>query len=109
MDLRDTLRDLEEQLLTPAIRVDATALDRLIADEFIEFGSSGQVYEKQDVIAAALAHPHVTSTLAEFQVLPVTPDVALATYRTAQSVRTSLWRREANGWRIVFHQGTPVP
>jgi hypothetical protein len=27
----------------------------------------------------------------------------------AASLRSSLWRRDEEGWRMVFHQGTPVP
>ena len=44
------LRTLEEQLLQPAVRKDATRLDALLADGFIEFGSSGRVFDKQAII-----------------------------------------------------------
>lgn len=33
-------RDLEESLFRPEIRASATALDGLLADDFVEFGSS---------------------------------------------------------------------
>ncbi len=106
--LLDEIRELEEQLVTPAVRASADALDRLVSDEFVEFGSSGRVYSKQDVIAQMLAEPAVTIRVADFNVLAVGPEVALATYRTGRSLRSSLWRREGEGWRIVFHQGTPI-
>src|SRR5262245_18442042 len=106
--LQDEILELEERLVTPAVRASAEALDRLVSDEFVEFGSSGRVYRKPDVIAQMLAQPSVTVRVADFEVLAVAPDVALATYRTGRSLRSSLWRREGETWRIVFHQGTPI-
>lgn len=37
----DMLRRLEHRLLQPQVRKSATALQELLADEFVEFGSSG--------------------------------------------------------------------
>jgi len=106
--LQDEIRELEEKLTTQAVRTSADVLDRLVSDEFVEFGSSGRVYTKRDVIAQMLAAPSTTLRVADFRVLALTPDVALATYRTGRSLRSSLWRREGQAWRIVFHQGTPI-
>lgn len=104
--LQDEIRELEEQLVHPSVRASADALDRLISDQFVEFGSSGRVYTKPDVIALMLADPKITVSVTDFHVLAVAPDVALATYLTGKSLRSSLWRREGGAWRIVFHQGT---
>jgi hypothetical protein len=106
--LQDEIFELEEQLIAPAVRASAQALARLIADEFIEFGSSGRVYTKEKVISQMVAAPNITVSIADFRVLAVSPDVALATYRTERSLRSSVWRREGKCWRIVFHQGTPI-
>lgn len=106
--LVDDIRALEEQLLTPAVRASAEALDRLVSDQFVEFGSAGRIYVKRDVVAQMLAKPNVTGSFDEFQVLALSPQVALATYRTGRSLRSSIWRREGEHWRIVFHQGTPI-
>jgi hypothetical protein len=107
--LEHEIREVEEQLLKPAIRASRDALDRLISDQFVEFGSSGRVYDKREVIAQMLASPNVTVNVSDFRVLPISAEVALATYRTGASLRSSLWRREGEHWRIVFHQGTVVP
>ncbi|HTQ03832.1 MAG TPA: DUF4440 domain-containing protein [Polyangiaceae bacterium] len=106
--LTDEIRDGERQLLTATVRASAEALERLVSDEFVEFGSSGRVYGKAEVIAQMLAMPNVSVTITDFAVLALSPDVALATYKTPGSLRSSIWRREGAGWRIVFHQGTPV-
>jgi hypothetical protein len=106
--LEDEIRELEERLVTPAVRGSADALDLLVSDRFVEFGSSGRVYTKNDVIAQMLAEPNIAASIADFHVFVLTPDVALATYRTGRSLRSSVWRREGDYWRIVFHQGTHI-
>jgi hypothetical protein len=43
-------RELEERLLEPDFRKSAKDIMDLLADEFIEFGSSGRVFNKQQII-----------------------------------------------------------
>jgi hypothetical protein len=107
--LLDEIRGVEQQLLTAEVRASAEALDRLVSDQFVEFGNTGRGYTKADVIAQILASPVVKVDVSDFQVLAVSADVALATYRTPASLRSSLWRREDGHWRCVFHQGTAAP
>jgi hypothetical protein len=102
----DKIRDLENRLLTPAVRASAEELERLLSDEFVEFGSSGRVYTKSDTIEALVADPSINANVRDSRVLIVAPGVVLATYRSGTSLRSSLWRRERDAWRIVFHQGT---
>lgn len=50
-----------------------------------------------------------------FEVRRVTEDVAVVLYRAVRTAggvsvasrRSSWWRRDVQGWRMVFHQGTP--
>jgi hypothetical protein len=51
-DLAAHLFHLEQQLLQPSTRRDATALTSLLAEDFREFGSSGRVYTRQQIIDA---------------------------------------------------------
>jgi hypothetical protein len=106
--LPDDIRLVEERLLTREVRASEQELDRLIADDFVEFGISGRVYSKRDVIAALTRDPtpHPGLQIDELRVVEVAPSVALATYRYGASLRSSLWRRGATGWQVVFHQGT---
>jgi len=39
--------DLEQSLLRPKIRRSPAAVTALLADDFVEFGSSGRVYDNQ--------------------------------------------------------------
>jgi len=46
----ELVRGLEEQLLRPDVRRSPTAVAELLADEFVEFGSSGRVLDKRQII-----------------------------------------------------------
>lgn len=109
------LRALEEELLVPDVRK-SSRLAELLADEFIEFGSSGGVYTRDDLVAALQAETPVTQTTSDFRVTHLAPDVALLTYRihrhsqpAVDTLRCSVWRRTGGKWRMVFHQGTATP
>ena len=109
-------RELEESLFRPEIRSSPSAVDRLLADEFVEFGSSGRAYGKRDVVEGLQNEPPVQATLADLHVLPLAGDVVLLTYRSIrhdtsgkrQFLRSSIWKKVDDQWRMVFHQGTPA-
>ena len=74
--------------------------------DFREFGSSGQTFTKEQIIQLLLANPIIRGEISDFQVSVLTPDIVHATYQAAGSLRSSLWIRERDQWRILFHQGT---
>jgi len=114
----EQLRQLEQRLLEPEVRRSGEALGDLLADEFVEFGSSGRVYSKQSAIEG-LAHARaIRITLSDFKATLLAPGVALATYRAIKhdeprgqmkhSLRSSIWKLLDGRWQVVFHQGTPT-
>ncbi|MHB8303553.1 MAG: nuclear transport factor 2 family protein [Acidobacteriaceae bacterium] len=113
IDIPKHLRQLEEQLLDPAIRRDRQSISRLLADEFREFGSSGRVFGKEDILAELASESSMPITLDDFQAEAVASDVFLATYRATRtatasvsSLRSSLWVFRDARWQMLFHQGT---
>jgi hypothetical protein len=48
--IESVIRGKEISLLKPEIRSSIESLSSLIADDFIEFGSSGRIYNKADVL-----------------------------------------------------------
>ena len=52
MSLEERILALERKLLDPDVRASSQELDRLIADDFVEFGSSGRIWNKRDVLSA---------------------------------------------------------
>ena len=113
--LAQHLRVLEESLLRPDVRKSPTLVD-LLADEFIEFGSSGRIYTKAELVATLQAESSASQTVSDFRVTQLGPDAALLTYRIhlhreppVHTLRSSVWQRCRGRWQMVFHQGTVTP
>ena len=106
--IEDEIRALEHSLLTPAVRSSAEKLDHLLSDDFVEFGSSRCAYTKAQVIRLVLANTVVPMPLLGFRATLIAPGIAHTTYRAGGSLRSSLWRREGDRWRMLLHQGTPI-
>ncbi|MBN1668678.1 MAG: DUF4440 domain-containing protein [Anaerolineales bacterium] len=114
--LSETIRALEERLLQPEIRRSVEQVDVLLADAFLEIGSSGKLYDKTQIVAALQVEPDVRFSLEDFRVRELAPHVVLAIYRTSRTtgdemkwaLRSSIWKLAEGRWQMVFHQGTPV-
>jgi hypothetical protein len=95
------LRALEERLLNASGRGSGGSggdedLFDLLADDFVEFSSSGRVFSREDIIEAIRHAPAPDSTrrtLHDFRVMELGPDVALVTYQALSA------SRDANGAR----------
>ncbi|MDQ0125585.1 hypothetical protein J2W17_004551 [Pseudomonas lini] len=113
MDLLHTLLELERRLLSQATRGDAEEISRLIADDFSEFGASGGVWNKTDVVERLPDEIFTERTISEFAVKPLSEHTALVTYQchtaASTSLRSSIWRKKEEQWQMVFHQGTSIP
>jgi hypothetical protein len=114
-----TLSTLERELHEPRTRSNGDRLAQLLHAGFLEFGRSGAVYTRSQVLARLPAESNPTPVHAQgFAVVELAPSVALLTYQSADigpsgslqrhANRSSIWRLEAAGWQIVFHQGTPT-
>jgi hypothetical protein len=117
----DLLRNLEEQLLQPETRRSAAKTSDLLADDFVEFGSSGRIFDKSKIIDALRqerqsysVQPYIT----DFSVRWLCTDTVLATYRLVvcdsaktmerHTLRSSIWKSVDGKWQMIFHQGTPT-
>lgn len=111
------LQRLEEGLWRPETRFDEQWMRRVLHPEFLEIGRSGRVYDLAATLAAP-AEPFETDLpLPGFTAVEVTAGVVLVNYVSrvrragAEGLRArrgSLWLRDESGWRLRFHQGTPV-
>jgi hypothetical protein len=119
MNLSQTLMQLEHSLLSQDTRRDAAAISRLIAEDFIEFGASGSIWTKAQVVEQLPQQPFTQRTTSEFSAKPLSEHTVLVTYRchnlsadrqsSTHSLRSSIWRKRGEEWEMVFHQGTPIP
>lgn len=115
----DELLALEEQLLKPEVRSSPGSVAPMLSDKFAEFGSSGHVWDKEEVIRELQQNPAMRASLTHFKAMGLALDIVLATYRITilappnepqiQSLRSSIWQRIDGRWQLVFHQATPIP
>ena len=113
-----TLRTLEAELHGPELP-DAARLQALLHADFREFGRSGACYTRAQMLELLRTSTSTTQVHAQdFVLMEPAPGIALLTYRSAHlqpdgsmdrhSNRMSLWKHEASGWQMIFHQGTPT-
>jgi hypothetical protein len=115
----ENIRQLEMRLHNSGVRADPLALAELLHPEFREFGRSGAVYMREQVLAEFAETPQPYEVWSQdYAIEELAPDLALLTYRSAHinqsgelerfTLRASLWQSGPGGWRIRFHQGTPT-
>jgi hypothetical protein len=105
---------LERRLLEPGVRSSREKIEELLAEDFVEIGSSGRMWTKAEIIAELLAQPSPEIEIDSVDSRHIGEDVVLLTYRSRrpdvtghnEALRSSLWRRTGDGWQLVFHQGT---
>jgi hypothetical protein len=66
--LTEELRKLEESMAQSEIRRSPELLTQLLADDFREFGSSGRVFDKKQIIDLLQEQPRFQLWLEEFDV-----------------------------------------
>ena len=115
MDIKETLKQLEQQLLTSATRRNATEVSSLLADEFREFGSSGKAFSKAEIISHLQSENPLPLSLHAFEAHPISDQAFLVTFRAQKeiagsppmdSLRSSIWINRDGRWQMLFHQGT---
>jgi hypothetical protein len=101
----------------PELGTTRADFERMTAKDFWEVGASGRRYTRTYVLdslerryAAPLSD--VWETM-DFHCQRLAPDVYLLTYTLVQDKkrwtrRSTIWQRTAEGWKIVYHQGTIV-
>jgi hypothetical protein len=94
--------------------------ERMTMPDFWEVGASGKRYSRSFVLEELEQRYQVRgedplpgSTKASgFHCRQLAADVYLLTYTLLQgerkTLRSTLWQRTAEGWKVVFHQGTIV-
>jgi hypothetical protein len=116
--LESEIRILEERLLQATTRSSRGQVDELLADDFIEFGSSGRTFDKAAAMEFLATESAAHFSMLQFRVKRLAPDVVLATYIAVthtpgaparHSLRSSIWTRAGYIWQLTFHQGTRTP
>lgn len=93
------------------------ALERMIDPAFWEIGASGKIYRRDFVIETVLERyaggpePH-DWPCRDFTLTPLAERLFLLSYVLEEperiTRRSTVWRLADDGWKIAFHQGTPM-
>lgn len=103
----------EQELMQSATRSSRKKLEALLAEDFVEFGSTGIAYDRESVISGLLLEEPFAWSIASFNARMLAEGVALVTYIATKSggessLRCSIWKQDGARWRMTFHQGTNV-
>ncbi len=109
--MNDLLIGHERSLHDPVVRGDRQRLGELLAAGFREIGSSGKEWTREEVLVRLPQEPPRFFEAWDFTVQPLAEDVSLVRYKTREGeapavLRSSIWLKQADGWRMAFHQAT---
>ena len=90
--------------------------EAMMDPDFFEVGASGKKYSREFVLDALelrdpAANEHLVVT--DYACRRIAENAFLVTYQLEQahgrlSRRSTLWRHSAQGWKVLYHQGTLI-
>lgn len=118
MQSRDTIEtrllELERHLAQGDLDALGEPLDRLLAEDFREFGGSGTEYDKDETIAAlrSVDGKPQPSEIRDVVFHWLGDAAVQLSYRSVRQgrvcLRSSVWRCREGRWQMCFHQATPA-
>ncbi|OCP37486.1 DUF4440 domain-containing protein [Ensifer sp. LC163] len=112
------IRSLEEALHRPEVRRSRDAVEALLAEGFVEFGASGTVYRRAEIIDLLIQEDDNNDgdlRTANYSLTSISRDAVLLTYESQRTqddgskryvLRSSIWKHNGEKWQMLFHQGT---
>lgn len=116
-DILAELMPLEPIFHTAAFGRTLAEFAQRMAADYWETGASGQPYSREFILEHLAANPPVDAEAAGWRasdhaVRALGEDTFLLTYTLDQNGRVTrratVWQRGADGWKILYHQGTMV-
>ena len=99
------------------VRFDPKRKEEILAPDFFEFGRSGRMCRREDIIDTPAQPITARLPLMGFRARLLESSLAQMTYVSAVtyhgveelSSRRSIWSRIGNAWKLSFDQGTVIP
>lgn len=111
--LKEELLEYEKDFYRKSFCDKRENLDARIDDEFFEFGKSGKIYNKLDVIESLSRLDRDRNIeITSFEIKVLEGEVVMTNYISHEKdisiscLRTSIWKKADEKWRLCFHQGT---
>lgn len=105
---------LERELQTVECRRNSARVLALLAEDFIEIGASGSVWDLPSTVESLRNEPIDGDAIEVHNMTGriIDDGYVLTQWDSVRGMRrarrTSLWRRAPVGWQLVHHQGTPL-
>ena len=98
-------------------RFDEEWMDLMLHPRFAEVGMSGRLHTREEALGPWSVELEAQLPHEDYHLELIDEDVAMARYISHDTVdgverhahRTSIWVNTNEGWRLRFHQGTPLP
>lgn len=115
------IKQLELKLLHTDMQANPTVIDELLDSTFEEIDNNGQINTRQQVVSWLLSKDNAQQwSLQDFRIKRLSNNTVIAIYRAIKheqatktlnpvnpgSIRSSIWQRYGNQWKMVFHQAT---
>ena len=118
MELEAQIIELEKSLLTFEVRHSEIELKKRIAPNFKEIGSSGAYFGLDSILERLPTEQSWSAVVQDFEFTQHNRDICQLVFRvfiksndTAEgtySLRSSIWQKFDDGWKMIFHQGTKI-
>ena len=101
----------------PELGTTRADFEAMTAESFWEVGASGRRYSREfvlDTLEQRFSSPHTEAwETSDFDCRQLGEGVFLLTYTLVQDKvrvtrRATIWQKRADGWKILYHQGTIV-
>ena len=96
VNLKEHIKELEKRHTGLEVRNSREELDRILADDFFEIGSSGYMFDKKECLESGVVLTEMS--LYNHEIYPLSSDVVLSTYfvvdktRNRNTLRSSIWK-----------------
>ena len=116
-DILTELSSREPIFHRPELGKSRADFEKMTVDDFWEVGASGRCYSRAfvlDVLEKRYSAPHAdTWETKDFHCRRLADEVYLLTYTLLQdgkrrTRRSTIWERNSEGWKIIYHQGTII-
>ncbi|OAL60880.1 hypothetical protein A6R74_18340 [Halomonas sp. ALS9] len=118
MGIEADLIEKERALLSFGVRSSPEILRSLLSPEFLEIGASGDFFGLDSVLDSLPLESSWSAVSQDFEHRRLSSDLIQLFYRvvisrqnglmTSYSRRTSIWRKEEGGWKMIYNQGTAI-
>lgn len=108
------LYELERKLIKSPFRNDEHFLKSIIDENFLEYDCTGKRWERDELIKALVNSTYDKIEAENFEAQLICNDTYLITFKTIKqfenkkitSIRSSIWKKKEEQWRLLFHQCT---